>query len=66
MDGDRSEVMLARIEAALARIEAAARAPRSLDDEGDLAQLHGRHQRLRGAVTEALAQLDTLLEGPRG
>jgi hypothetical protein len=31
-----------------------------------LAKLSGRHERLRGAVTDALAQLDTLLEGPRG
>jgi hypothetical protein len=66
MDGDRSERALARIEAALARIEASARAPRSLGDDGELTRLSGRHQRLRGAVTDALAQLDTILESPRG
>jgi hypothetical protein len=66
MSGDRSERALARIEAALARIEASARAPRGLADDGELASLTGRHKRLRAAATEALAQLDTILEGPRG
>jgi hypothetical protein len=66
MNGDRSERALARIEAALARIEVAARKPRSLGDDGDLTRLAGRHERLRAAATEALAQLDTILEGPRG
>jgi hypothetical protein len=66
MNGDRSDSALARIEAALARIEAAARKPRSLGDDGELTRLEARHQRLRAAATDALAQLDTILEGQRG
>ncbi len=70
MSGDRSEIALARIEAALARIEAAARAPVGSGGTGssasELTALQGRHARLRGAVTDALAQLDTILESPRG
>ena len=66
MSGDRSDLALARIEAALARIEAAARKPRSTDNDGELARVSARHQRLRAEVTDALGQLDTILEGPRG
>ena len=66
MSGDRSERALARIEAALARIEVAARSARSRDDDGEVTQLRARHAKLRSAVTDSLAQLDAMLEGPRG
>jgi hypothetical protein len=66
MSGDRSERALARIEAALARIEAAASNARSGDNDGEVEQLRARHAKLRSAVTESLAQLDAMLEGPRG
>lgn len=65
MDGDRSERALARIEAALARIEVAAQKPRNQGDDGELTRLRDRHARLRLAVSESLAQLDAMIEGPR-
>ena len=58
MTGDSAELALARIEVALARIEAATARP-AAGDPG-LAQ---RHEQLRGAVCEALGQLDDLLSG---
>ena len=66
MDGDRSNTAFARIEAALARIEAAAARPRSAETSGDLAQLQGKHDRLRIAVQDTLTQLDQLIEGAQG
>jgi hypothetical protein len=56
MEGDRAEQALGRIEAALARLEAAAGRVSSQSRE-----LEARHERLRGAVTEALAQLDAMI-----
>lgn len=58
MDGDRTQRALLRIDKALTRLEAAAERP--ADNERDLA---ARHARLRGAVTDALGQLDMLIGG---
>ena len=66
MDGDRSERALARVEAALARIEAASRAPQGGSEEGALAALQARHERLRGVVSDTLTELDRLIEGAPG
>ena len=64
MSGDRSSRALARIEAALERIEAATRnrAHRAASSD-ELADLRSRHERLRAAVTDSLAELDQLIEG---
>lgn len=61
MEGHPSEQALARIESALARIEAAA--GRLSASEGDLP---ARHEALRGAVGDALRELDTLIGGKAG
>ena len=66
MSGDRTEQALARIGAALARIEAAAGTPRASQDDGEIAALRDRHAKLRAAVADSLAQLDTMLDGARG
>jgi hypothetical protein len=66
MNGDRSEIALARIEAALARLDSAARRPQPSGDGNDTAQLHRKHEQLRAAVTQSLRQLDALIgEGQR-
>jgi hypothetical protein len=66
MDADRSSRALARIEAALARIEAAARRQPPAETAGELADLQSRHDRLRAAVTDSLAQIDQLIESAQG
>ncbi len=66
MDADRSSRALARIEAALARIEAAARRPARVETPAELADLQMRHDRLRAAVTDSLAQIDQLIESAQG
>jgi hypothetical protein len=66
MDGDRTARAQARIEAALARIEAAAQTAGSNSGADGLAQLQARHDRLRAAVQDSLAQLDQLIEGAQG
>ena len=63
MNGDRSEIALARIEAALARLDTAARRPQSSGDGNDAAQLIQKHEKLRAAVTQSLRQLDVLICG---
>ncbi len=63
MDAERCERALARIAAAAGRIETAARKPRTGGDTGDLAALSGRHDRLRAAVTQSLADLDAMIAG---
>ena len=64
MSGERSSRALARIEAALERIEAAAR-NRTIGaaSSAELADLRTRHDQLRAAVTDSLAELDHLIEG---
>ncbi len=67
MSGDRSSRALARIEAALERIEAATRrGARDSAGSEELADLRTRHDRLRAAVTDSLAELDQLIEGAQG
>ncbi|MEQ1540976.1 MAG: hypothetical protein HOO94_04015 [Novosphingobium sp.] len=66
MDGDRTARAKARIEAALARIEAAAQTAGSNSGSDGLGQLQARHDRLRAAVQDSLAQLDQLIEGAQG
>ncbi len=63
MDGDRCERALTRIAAAAERIEAAARKPRAGGDDGELAALRGRHDRLRTVITQSLAEIDQLIAG---
>ena len=58
MEGDRAEQALARLEAALARLEGAAGKV-----AGQSRELEARHERLRGAVTDALSQLDAMIAG---
>ena len=67
MSGERSSRALARIEAALARIEAASRrgAPSGASSD-ELADLRTRHENLRAAVSDSLAELDQLIEGAQG
>lgn len=64
MNGERSSRALARIEAALERIQAATRrgASNSAGSE-ELTDLLTRHEKLRAAVTDSLAELDQLIEG---
>ena len=62
MDGDRTANALARIEAALARIETAPRRTGPASGGDDLQNLQVRHDRLRIAVHETLAQLDEWIE----
>jgi len=57
MDGDRTHRALLRIDSALARLEAVAIEPR-VDT-----QLADRHERLRDAVIETIARIDTLIAG---
>jgi hypothetical protein len=60
MGQDRVEQAIGRIERALARIEAAvARPPAPSASDGALREAHDR---LRGRVRDALAQLDGLIE----
>ena len=61
MEGDPAELAMTRIEAALARIEAAAARPLAADQG-----LAERHDRLRGAVSEALSHIDDLLAEHEG
>ena len=56
MDEASVENALTRIEQALGRIERTA-----TGHAGATASVEARHQRLRGAVTDALRQLDDLL-----
>ena len=56
MNGDGVDLALSRIQAAMDRIDAAAK--RVSTSPNDLA---ARHDRLLGAVTHALQQLDTLI-----
>jgi len=60
MSGGQTESALARIEGALARIERSATRLR----EGQ-ADLDGRHARLKIKVSEALAEIDRLVEETR-
>jgi hypothetical protein len=63
MAGDRQAEAIARIERALQRIEAAASArPAPAGDDEELRQLRDTHQKLRGKVEGAIAQIDRLLE----
>ena len=58
---------MARIETALERIEAAARqSANAAAGSQELADLRSRHDRLRGAVTDSLVELDQLIEGAQG
>jgi hypothetical protein len=66
MEGDRCERALARIAAAVGRIESAASKPRSGTDSAEVTMLRSRHDRLRAAVTQSLAELDTLIGSPGG
>ncbi|MFN5243918.1 MAG: hypothetical protein ACK5B7_05715 [Novosphingobium sp.] len=67
MSGERSSRALARIEAALARIEAASRrGAMSGASSEELADLRSRHENLRAAVSDSLAELDQLIEGAQG
>lgn len=67
MDEDRTSQALARIDAALARIESGARTVSGLKQgAGELARLQARHERLRGAVSDGLQQLDQLIESAQG
>lgn len=52
---ENPEALLGRLDAALSRIEAA------LPRDNGAADLQARHDRLRAAVTGALAQIDTLI-----
>ena len=64
MSGDRTSRALARIETALQRIEAATRkSVTAAASSTELADLQSRHDRLRAAVTDSLAELDQLIEG---
>ena len=58
MEGDRAEQALDRLEAALARLEAAVGRV-----AGQNRELQTKHERLRGAVTDALSQLDAMIAG---
>ena len=67
MSGERSSRALARIEAALERIEAATRRGAQVGASSEeLADLRSRHEKLRAAVTDSLAELDQLIEGAQG
>lgn len=67
MSGERSSRALARIEAALERIEAATRrGAQSGASSEELADLRTRHEQLRAAVSDSLAELDQLIEGAQG
>jgi hypothetical protein len=67
MSGERSSRALARIDAALARIEAASRhGATSVASSDELADLRARHENLRAAVSDSLAELDQLIEGAQG
>jgi hypothetical protein len=61
---DRVTVALDRMETALARIESASQARNSsaMGDDTELNQLRSVHQKLRGRVETAIAQIDRLLE----
>ena len=59
MAGDQPHPALARIDAAIARIEAAILRPRGSAADDALA---ARHEALRAAVTEALGELDAVIE----
>jgi hypothetical protein len=61
MEQERTERAVARIEAAMARLEVAAQAAPA----ATLNEARGRHDRLRAAVTEALGQLDAMIDGAR-
>lgn len=61
MQGPRVDQALSRIETALSRIEAATNRLR----DGD-ATLAARHEALRGAVGDALQQLDALIGSHEG
>ncbi|MBN8501895.1 MAG: hypothetical protein J0M19_12165 [Sphingomonadales bacterium] len=63
---DRSSRALARIEQALARIEAASHRSAPISGSTELADLQGRHDRLKAAVQDSLVQLDQLIEGTQG
>jgi hypothetical protein len=60
MDAGSIGKALERIESAIARIESAAARSASQD-----ADLQARHENLKTAVTQSLAQLDKLIEGQR-
>jgi hypothetical protein len=60
MDPGSIDKALERIESALARIEGAV-ARRDSDDAG----LRSRHENLKAAVNQSLAQLDKLIDGQR-
>ena len=68
MNEDRSQIAQARIEAALKRIEAASTAAPASADSGAVAMiaLRSRHDRLKGAVTTSLAELDALIAAVEG
>lgn len=67
MSGERSSRALARIEVALERIEAATRrGARPGASSEELADLRTRHEQLRAAVSDSLAELDQLIEGAQG
>jgi hypothetical protein len=67
MSGERSSRALARIDAALTRIEAATRRGATSGASSDeLADLRTRHENLRAAVSDSLAELDQLIEGAQG
>ncbi len=65
MNGDRSEIALARIEAALARLKSVAQRPQPSGDGSADAELHQKHEQLRAAVTQSLHQLDALIGAER-
>jgi hypothetical protein len=64
MNGDRSRLALARIEAALARLEAASQGGGD-KLSAEFEALRGRHARLRQAVMAGLDELDSLIEGAK-
>lgn len=57
MEGHSAQQALSRIESALARIEAASARMRSNGSD-----LSTRHETLRGAIGDALQELDLLIE----
>ena len=64
MGQDRVTVALDRIEKALTRLESApqGRDSPAMADASELANLRTVHQKLRGRVETAIAQIDRLLE----
>ena len=67
MGQDRVTVALDRMERALSRLEAAARQRETAAAESpELTSLRSMHEKLRGRVETAIAQIDRLLDAEPG